>query len=364
MIKQLKTFTVRMVAGANISTVGVMLFVGFADYFDPVSHPMPACLGLTFPIFLLINLCFLIFWLMFKRRMAIIPVAGYLLAYVPVRIYMPLNLPSDMPDDVIKVLSYNVQGYKGTPRYDGSFDKIFDYISWSGADIVCLQEDLGVNSAGKARLDSLYAYTDTTHVGSKSGINAVGLYSHYPILRKERIDYPSEGNGSVAYYLLVEGDTVLVINNHFESNHLSLDDRRIYKEMLKGDVRKDTAKAESKKLIFKLAEAVAQRGPQADSVHSYIERHRRYPMIVCGDFNDNPISYTRRTVAKGLTDCYVSTGRGIGLSYNQKGFFVRIDNLLCSEHFKPYNCKVDNKIDASDHYPVFCWLKKQDNHKK
>lgn len=362
MIKQLKTFTVRMVAGANVATVIVMLMVGFSDRLDPVSHPVLACAGLAFPVFLIINLGFLFFWLMFKRRMALIPVVGYLLAYAPVRVYMPLNLPADMPDDVIKVLTYNVQGYSGRPRYNGAFDKIYDYISWSGADIVCLQEDLAPRSADKARLDSLYEYSDTTHFGERTVFNAIGLYSRYPILRKERIAYQSKMNGSVAYYLLVEGDTVIVINNHFESNHLSFDDKRRYKEMLKGDVGKDSAKAESKKLIFKLADAAATRGPQADSVHAYIEAHRHYPTIICGDFNDNPISYTRRTVAKGLTDCYVSTGRGIGLSYNQKGFFVRIDNMMCSDHFTPYNCKVDNKIDASDHYPVFCWLKMKEKH--
>lgn len=360
MIKQLKTITVRMVAGANVATVAVMLMVGFADRIDPVAHPVAACAGLALPVFLAINLGFLFFWLVFKRRMMIIPVAGYLLAYAPIRVYMPLNLPADMPDNVLKVMSYNVQGFSGSPRYAGAFDKIFDYISWSGADIVCLQEAVMHSSAYKARLDSLFEYGDTTLIWDGTIRNGLALYSRYPILRKERVRYTSPANGSVAYYLLVEGDTVIVVNNHFESNHLSPDDRRMYKEMLKGEVEKDTAKAESKKLIFKLAEAVAMRGPQADSVHAYIEAHSNYPTIVCGDFNDNPISYTRRTVAKGLTDCYVATGRGIGVSYNQKGFFVRIDNIMCSQHLTPYNCKVDNKIDASDHYPIYCWLEMKD----
>ena len=77
MIKQLKTFTLRMVAGANIATVAVMLVVGNADRFDPVSHSVLSCLGLAFPVFLLINLAFLFFWLIFKFRYALIPVVGY-----------------------------------------------------------------------------------------------------------------------------------------------------------------------------------------------------------------------------------------------------------------------------------------------
>lgn len=358
MANMLKTITIRMMAGANVATVIIMLMVGFADYINPVNHPLLSCLGMTFPALLIVNMAFLFFWLTFKKRMALIPVAGYVLAYVPIRIYMPVNLPEDMPDGVIKVLSYNVQAYNGNSRYDDTSDMIVDYIRDSEADIVCLQEDM-TRAYILQRMDSLYAHRDTVHVGTRN-MNALGIYSRYPILSKERIGYASEGNGSVAIFLDVDGDTVIVINNHLETTHLSLKDRRMYKSMLKGNVRKDTVREESKKLINRLGESAAIRAPQADAVRKYIADHADRPIILCGDFNDNPISYARRTVAKGLTDCYVATGRGVGVSYNQSGFYVRIDNLMCSGDFKPYNCKVDNKIDASDHYPIYCWLKKQD----
>ena len=154
---------------------------------------------------------------------------------------------------------------------------------------------------------------------------------------------------------------MLVVNNHLEGTHLSKEDRNNYKRMLHGRMERDTARAESRLLLNKLETWVAKRAPQADAVHRYVQEHRAYPTIVCGDFNDNPISYSRRTIAKGLTDCYVETGTGIGLSYNQKGFFFRIDNILCSKHFTPYRCYVDNKIDFSDHYPMVCWLKLRNN---
>jgi endonuclease/exonuclease/phosphatase (EEP) superfamily protein YafD len=82
---------------------------------------------------------------------------------------------------------------------------------------------------------------------------------------------------------------------------------------------------------------------------------------VCGDFNDTPISYARRTIAQGLTDCFQTTGRGLGLSYNQKGFYFRIDHVLCSPDLQPFNCQVDDEMDASDHYPVVCYLKMREN---
>ena len=80
-------------------------------------------------------------------------------------------------------------------------------------------------------------------------------------------------------------------------------------------------------------------------------------MIVCGDFNDTPLSYTHRVISNGLIDCFVETGNGPGVSYNRSKMYVRIDNILCTPDFKPYACKVDDSIKNSDHYPIMCWLK-------
>lgn len=360
MIKQLKKITINMIAGANLATVVLMVAAGYADHVNPSSHPLLSCTGMLFPLFLLANLAFLFFWLTFKRRMALIPVCGYLLAYAPIRIYMPVNLPADMPDEVIKMLSWNVQCYSGRPFYDDGFEPVFQYIKESGADIVCLQEDLDSWRNSKPRFDSLYAYNDTTHLGTVYG-NALGIHTRFPILFKERIPYKSRMNGSVAYYLKIGADTVIVVNNHLESNHLSYSDKHKYTTLLRGEMERDSSKSESKRLMNKLGEAAALRAPQAEAVQQYIAAHSRYPVIVCGDFNDNPISYARRTIAKGLTDCYAGTGTGIGLSYNQNGFYFRIDHIFCSSRFEPYNCKVDSKIKASDHYPIYCWLKMKHN---
>lgn len=362
MIRQIKDFTVKMVACANVAVVIMMFLVGFADYVNPERFPLLSTAGLMFPFFLIVNLAFLVFWAVFKLRMAVIPILGYLACYVPISIYMPVNMRLDAPKDCIKVMTWNVQAYSGEPRYDDAFEMIYDYIKKRNADIVCLQEDAGISYDSRARLDSLYAYSDTCMVSNDKGTNSAGIYSRYPIVRREKIDYASEGNLSVAYYLKKQRDTLLVIVNHFETTHLSRSDRKKYKEMMKGNLGKDTMREESKRLLHTLAESNKLRAPQARAVHEYVESHRQYPVILCGDFNDNPISYTRRIVAQGLTDCYVESGRGVGLSYNQKGFFVRIDNIMCSDHFEPYNCYVDDKIDASDHYPMICWLKFDKKH--
>ena len=362
MIKQLKRITVNLVAGANVATVLLMLATGYSDYVSPVSHPQLSSVGMTFPFFLLANLLFLFFWLLFKWRRAWIPVVGYVLAYVPISIYVPLNRPSDTAETTLKVVSWNVCTYGGNGHYEDGFPVVLDYLKQQDADIVCLQEDVDSwrKNAFKKFQEISYPYNDTTLLANRANsMNGIGIHSRYPIIRKERIVYESYANGSVAYYLKVGSDTLLVVNNHLEGTHLSEEDRSRYKDMLKGRMERDTARAESVYLADKLGRSAAKRALQAEAVHQYVVNHSQYPVIVLGDFNDNPISYTRRTIANGLTDCFVAKGNGLGLSYNQKGFNFRIDHVFCSSSFEPLCCEVDSKIDCSDHYPVVCWLKKQ-----
>ena len=362
MIKQLKQFTVNLIAGANVATVVLMLATGFSDRLNPADHPLLACSGMMFPVFALTNLGFLLFWLVVTWRKVWIPIVGFLLAFQPVKTYMPLNPRQEVPEGAIKVLTYNVCSYGGNFKYDDAFERIVGYLDEQQADIVCLQED--VDSWRRYAFDyyrKVYPYNDTTiFVQNELSFNGMGIHTRYPILRKERIPYESLANGSVAYFLQVGDDTLLVVNNHLEGTHLSKEDRTRYKDMLRGDMQTDTVKAESIHIIDKLGQSAAKRAPEAEAVRRYISEHSQYPVIVCGDFNDTPISYAHRTMAQGLTDCFIASGRGIGLSYNQKGFWVRIDNILCSSHFTPYNCQVDSKIDFSDHNPMMCWLKMRD----
>lgn len=348
-----------MMAGANVATIAVMCLVGYSDRLNPADHPILSCAGMTFPIFLVINLVFLFFWLIFKFRLAWIPILGYIISYIPITIYMPLNVwrPSP-PENTIKLISYNVSAYSGNSKYEQGFETICDYLFSENPDIVCLQED--VDSWRRycfQYYQKKFAYNDTAHFSNGELENGIGIHTRFPIIRKERIPYKSDNHGSVAWYLQVGNDTLLVINNHFEGTHLSKEDRRIYREIIGGDAERDTIREESRKLIVTLAESSAKRAPQIEAVCRYVEEHRQYPTVLCGDFNDTPISYSRYRMAQVLNDCFVETGRGLGLSFYQKGFYLRIDHIFHSDNIQAYNCKIDNKIDASDHYPIICWLK-------
>jgi endonuclease/exonuclease/phosphatase (EEP) superfamily protein YafD len=362
MIKQLKALTINIIAGANIATVLLMLASGYSDRIHPTAHQMLSNLGMLFPFFLFANLLFIFFWLTFKWKKLWIPILGYILVFSPLCIYMPLHTTQEVPEGTIKIVSYNVCQYGGNYKYEQGFDTVFSYLKQQEPDIVCLQEDADTwRRFVFQRYRKVFPYNDTTLFRNDAiGMNGVGIHTRFPILRKERIWYESKSNGSVAYFLKVGRDTVLVVNNHLEFSHINQDDREIYRRMIHGKMGRDTARTESVLLIEKLAKASIIRSRQAEAVHQYIEAHRHLPVIVCGDFNDCPISYSHRKIGEGLTDCFVAAGRGLGLSYFQKGFFFRIDHIFCSDHFQPFNCIVDNKTDVSDHYPVVCWLKMSD----
>ena len=82
MFKGFKEFTYRMIAGANVATIVIMFLVGFSDVLSPEKLGIFTNAGLTFPLFLAINLCFLLFWLLFRPKYATIPFVGFLVCFV------------------------------------------------------------------------------------------------------------------------------------------------------------------------------------------------------------------------------------------------------------------------------------------
>ena len=148
------------------------------------------------------------------------------------------------------------------------------------------------------------------------------------------------------------------VNNHLESNKLREKDKAVYREMIK-DPDKVKVSEGARILIGKLAEASAIRALQADSIAKLVAGFRGGGVIVCGDFNDSPLSYAHRVIGKELDDAFVQSGNGFGISYNQNHFYFRIDHILLSKNLESYQCTVDKTIKSSDHYPIWCFVAKK-----
>ena len=367
-MKHLGRMVLLIILAANLLFTLLFWWVAFSPYIQPVKHPVLSCLGLTFPIFLFIEVTFLLFWLVIQQyKAALLPLIGLLIAYGPIRTYLPVhfNLKA-APEGSIRLLSYNIMGFDGCKRVkDGN--PVLDYLVKSKADILCLQEYVTMNhpylSQGDVEkaLRPHYPYQRICSVCDRPGYaNQIALYSKFPILSGRSILSKGSANGSALFELVIQGDTLTLIGCHLESNKLTAEDKAVYNDMLK-DPEKEKVKSGMRKLIGKLAEASALRAPQADTVAAEIAAARHRPLIVCGDFNDSPISYTHRVIAQGLKDAFVESGNGFGISYNQNHFYFRIDNILTSPELKSYQCQVDRSVNVSDHYPIACWLKLNNN---
>ena len=333
--------------------VGVgYLFCAYSSYVSPTAHPFLALAGLCMPIFIIGNVAFLVFWLIVRSKYAFISVLFLLLGWDALGLYMPINIGnSSSGGKTLKVMTYNVFAMRDKKDGSGkSINPILNYIKKSDADIVCLQEVPTWNSSIMTNLKDMYPYVRIHERG-------IACLSKKPILSMDEIKIRTEKNGSIIFRIKDGKDTIPVIVNHLESNKLDDHDKEIYKGMIKHP-DKERVKSGSKHLIHKLADAVAIRAPQADLVAKTIKDIDNERIIVCGDFNDTPISYTRRVIAEGLQDAFAEAGNGPGISYNRTFLFFRIDHMLVGKAYRVAHCEVDRSIDASDHYPLWCILEK------
>lgn len=366
-MKHLGKLVALLILAVNVLFTGLLLLTAYSPHIRPVEHPVQSCLGLTFPIFLLANGCFLVFWLIVRRyKSALLPLLGLLCCHGQIRTYLPVNFHTDnLPESSFKLLSYNVMGFGGGTKEEGK-NPILTYLKESGADILCLQEytvstsPRHISQKDVNRELEAYPYHRINTVGDGKGhSNRMACYSKFPILSARTLHYPSEYNGSVIYELKIGNDTVTLINNHLESNKLTKADKVVYEDMLKSP-ETEKVKSGMRLLVRKLAEASAIRAPQADNIAQEIASSAHPYIMVCGDFNDTPISYTHHTIARHMDDAFTTSGCGLGISYNQNRFYFRIDHILTSRNLKAYNCTVDRSIKESDHYPIWCHIAKKE----
>jgi len=358
MIKKLKKTVLQMIAGANIATILLMLLSGFSDRIDPQDYMYAGVAGLFFPFLLVANVVFLAFWIIVKTRWAWIPLGGLIAGFLPVRNYLPINGSASHDEATLKVVSYNVWAFQAWEDKTAP-NPIYEYLAKEDADIVCLQEMPHGKNGSQQILSATggkYQYCDTINKQGKCEVLCV--LSKYPILKKEHVGENTENEHSAAFRLLVGEDTIVVVNTHLATSKLSVDERNKFRVMIDGKMERDSAKAESKAVVQKLALASVNRAPQVKDLARYIEE-QHLPVILCGDFNDSPVSYAHHRIGQLLEDCFVSSGNGPGFTYHHHGMRVRIDHIFCSDIWEPQGCYADNKISASDHYPVITWLKKR-----
>lgn len=344
--------------GINAVLAALLGFSAYSPNWDPHTSPVASCAGLFFPVLLILNLFFLLFWLLVYRRYALLPILILIVCWNSIQTYCPINgFSGDVPEDAIKVLSYNTRAFgEKQPHTKDKPNEVLEYLRNCDADIICLQEYIYGGKLKKKDIDyALRDYPYRHYYSLGKGLNGLGCYSRYPILSTKPIPYKSNRNGSIAYYIKVKEDTLVVINNHLESNRIFKADVETYQDMVDAPNSQNLSSG-MRKLLKKLAEATVRRSTQVDKVRETIQSLKGKKLIACGDFNDTPISYTHRAMCEDLQDAFVEAGNGLGISYNRNRLYFRIDHILASKDLKIFDCKVDDSIKASDHNPIWCFV--------
>ena len=337
---------------------GAYLLGAYSGYIPPVRWIIPAFLGLFFPALLVAQIGVTIFWLLaWDKRRLLLVAAVWLISLPQLLVYFPISRAEKSlgtEEKSLRILSYNVCAFGFKPHTKTSPNATLQYIKSSGADIVCIQEAMlnqnpwagVVSKTLRSYLDEDYPYINVIRVNR--GGSTLALLSKYPIKEAKEIPLPSWVNGAVAYKVDIRGKETLVINVHLESFRLRRVDGEDYLRLAKdGDaVRlKDALRA-------KLSPTFRSHNIQANIIHDLIQRYGSGRVIVCGDFNDTPLSYARYKIGEGLEDAFVSKGNGLGISFHTRPFFVRIDHILFGPAFRALRCEVDKTASESDHYPI------------
>ncbi len=343
---------------ANVLVIAGMLVSGFSFLLDPSKFRYVAPMGMLFPFFAAANFAFLVLWLFLKPLKALFPFIALVACYVPVRKYVSFSRETMAPEGAIKVMSYNALDFKGMENHllDRRDNQLVYFLIAENADVICLQEcrEGGVSKEMYALLEEQYPYHHYCSQGKS--FTSLSLYSKYPVMRVDSIPCDTMAVSSVAYTIATPKGYAIVINNHFESNRFTNENKKEFRNLMHGGMKNDSAKIESRYMYSRFQAMSIRRRPQVKAVASYIKRNKDVPIILCGDFNEIPISYNHYILDKVLTDCFREAGFGFGWTYAHNGMRVRIDNIMCSEHFTPYNCKVLSDITYSDHFPIVCEL--------
>lgn len=325
-------------------------------YIDPsVFGAYFGLLGLAFPFCVAAVLFMAFVCLLAKQKAVLVPILGLVACYGSLRDYFPINLSTPPPKGCLKVMSYNTMGFSDWKIDEKDEFTVARYICSQECDLVNVQEATMRTPADKEMLMGTMKKYGYHYKEMLLGVVTVGLASRYPIV-KEEVICQSATNGAGAFYVTPrQGDTIIVVNAHLESMHLSAEDRSQYHQLVKNPEKADTIKG--KRLILsKIAQASRARACQADTLGRFLDLHKGEKIILTGDFNDTPISYAHHEVCSRLTDAYRCSGNGLGRSFNKDAMFVRIDNIFCSGHWKPFAARVDGSVPFSDHYPIIAYL--------
>ena len=315
--------------------------------FNPKDYPLPMYFGLYFIPILLLNGLILLVALLRGRRTLLIPVVAMVpTLFLADRFVRFGREESSLTGKGVKVLSYNLGRYDAGGRKisaNESISGIRQYLAQQNADIVCLQEFAIQDTASLSPYLPDYPYRAWHLFKGKRYFGNLTL-SKYPILETHVLTFPQSRNLSLLTDIAVGGRTIRVYNCHLESYSLS------FTGLVKRLFHKESFTDEVVQVHERLRDATRRRTGQVEILLAS-EEESPYPNLVCGDFNDTPVSYTYHKLIQTKKDSFVEAGKGFSSTYSVLWPMLRVDYILLPLRSTASRHETD-RIPWSDHYPV------------
>jgi endonuclease/exonuclease/phosphatase family metal-dependent hydrolase len=242
----------------------------------------------------------------------------------------------------IKFASYNVARFSGETTGFIALD-ILSEMKRQKVDIVCFQE-YNDFSGDKKNSDSYKDYFPYSAFGN----NDMVIYSRYPIVNKQNIDFEQTNNSAMWVEVNVNDNIYRVYNVHLETTGINSALHQASKLANKGVEVHGNALLNA--IYGGYTIGMIARSGQANMLAMDM-RESEAPVIVCGDFNDVPYSYVYNTMLGDKIDGFKECGSGFMYTY-RGGKKVRIDYIFHDKGLEGLSY-YKKELSYSDHYPVF-----------
>lgn len=340
-------------AGVLMSVAAGLLLL---SYLSVVANPAKvwffSIFGLLYFPFMLLNLVLLVWAIARRSPLAAIPLLAILPSLLFVGRYVRFTGASDggnVPEssERLKIVTWNLDRFayrRDRMEADACADSVFSWLREQDADIICLQEYATRKPSSLRRLvaKKLPGYSAEYYLIKTGGRYCGNMtLSRIPALSKGKLLFEDSSNLAIYSDYLIGGRKFRIYNCHFESYAISMSS--IWKAV--------TGDRESFQTTgHKYRRSIVRRPKQVSDVLSHIEESP-VESVVCGDFNDNPMSYTYHRIGRGRKDTFVEAGSGFGASYSAFWPMLRIDYVFVPEDWTPTGHKT-RRIRLSDHFPV------------
>jgi len=362
MKKQKRTFFGKITLLIGMVTAFALLLGILAGNLDPREHELIAFFGLAYPFVLLLNVAFIVFWILKGRIIfALVTILIIAIGWHPLIATVGFigesgAGPKSAPE-LVRMMTYNVHSFKpyGEANNELVKQQMLDVVKNENPDIICFQEYYTRRKGAFAITDSLKHILKTNNFyfipSSQNDYEASGLaiFSRYPIVNKGSILFSTNHGGNASIYIdvLIHNQKVRVYNVHLQSIAF---DKQDYVYLDKVTQKMDTEITPAKRIIRMLKTAFLKRSGQVDIMKDHMKTCKT-PFLIAGDFNDTPASYAVTQLTKSLHNSFVEQGTGLGRTYNGKFPNFQIDYISATKTIKIINHRI---IEAklSDHFPV------------